>query len=109
MDAQFFEWLDPWWSVAGKDESFRETFSKQFEREVPPGHLLYGLPVRLVARGNGDDCLFEIVDGSGRFAYVHLTWSKGPERLPWPDGEVFESLGEFRTKRMLVDHQDFEE
>jgi hypothetical protein len=108
MDAQFFEWLEPWWSTAGMEESCRDTFKRQFEREVPPGHELYGLPVRLVARGNGDDCLFEITDGSGRFAYVHLTWSKVPERLPWPDGTIFNSLGEFRENRMLIDHQDFE-
>jgi hypothetical protein len=65
------EWLDPWWSTEGHSPEFHETFRKQLELEA-----------KLIARDNGDDALFQILDGSGRVAVVHLTWAKSQERLP---------------------------
>jgi len=45
-------------------------------RELTPGHPMYGLPVAAVARSTAqDDVLFELLDGSGRYAEVHLTWT----------------------------------
>jgi len=49
------EWLDPWWSTEAQEKAFYETFRKQLELEVPPGHVLFGLPVKLIGRGDGDD------------------------------------------------------
>lgn len=100
------EWLDPWWSPANQGEQFYEAFRKQLEREVPPGHCMYGLPVKLLARGNGDDALFQILDGSGRVADVHLTWSKSQERLPWPCAMIYQSLEEWVEKVMLPEHRE---
>jgi phage FluMu gp28-like protein len=101
------QWLDPWCSTEAFDERFRETFRKQLELEVPPGHCMYGLPVRLIARGNGDDALFEILDGSGRVADVHLTWSKCQERLPWPGAAIYQSLEEWVERVMLPEHKEW--
>ncbi len=56
------EWLDPWWPKTGKDEEFHEVFKTQLLREVSCDHPLYALSVRLIARGNGDDSLFAILD-----------------------------------------------
>ncbi|OPY13237.1 MAG: hypothetical protein A4E66_00841 [Syntrophus sp. PtaB.Bin001] len=67
------ELLEPWCSTEKFDSRFHESQFKQLELEVPPGHGLYGLPVRLIGRGNGDDALFEILDGSNRIAVVHLS------------------------------------
>ena len=105
MSAQSIEWLDPWWPTEGFDREFHEAFRNQLELELPPGHAVYGLPVRLIARGNGDDALFEITDGSGRVALVHLTWSKSQERLPWPRAAIFRDLQEFIRQAMIPDHQ----
>jgi hypothetical protein len=64
------EWLEPWNSTEAHDARFHESFREQLEREVPAGHVMYRLPARIIARGNGDDALFEILDGSGRVAEV---------------------------------------
>jgi len=83
---------------------FVEAITKQLEREVPPGHLMYELPVKLIARGNGD-ALFEILDGTGRIADVHLTWSKSEDRLPWPITTLYPSLTEWAATGMDRDHR----
>jgi hypothetical protein len=101
------EWLDPWWSTENHDEEFHEKFRKQLEREVPLGHCMYDLPVRLIARGNGDDALFQILNGTGRVADVHLTWSKSQERLPWPGTTIYSSIEEWAEKVMVPEHKDW--
>lgn len=88
------EWLEPWWSPEEHGEKFYETFKNQLAREVPPGHCMFQLPLRLLARGNGDDSLSEILDGSGRVTEVHLTFSKSQERLPWPITTIYSNLQE---------------
>ena len=73
MSSEPIEYLEPWWSTADQDVVFHEQFHEQLEREVGPGHVLYHVPVRLIARHDAsDDCLFELLDGSGRIAIVHL-------------------------------------
>lgn len=97
-------WLSPWWPTGGMDATFHDTFRHQLEREVPPGHVLYGVPTRLIARGGGDDCLFELLDGSGRLATVHLTWSGGSERLPWPQAWLHDGLEAWAEGVMRPEH-----
>jgi hypothetical protein len=89
------------------DERFKESWQRQLAIEVPPGHVLYDVPVRLLARGNGDDALFELVDGTGRVADVHLTWSKSQERLPWPGTDIYSSLQEWVEKVMIPENQEW--
>lgn len=101
------EWLEPWCSTEQLDSRFHENFIRQLELEVPLGHDMYGLPVRLIGRGDGDDSLFEILDGSNRVAVVHLTWSKGQERLPWPSAEIYKSIDAFTRERMLPEHREW--
>lgn len=101
------EWLEPWWSTDHMPQTFRDTFKKQLELEVGRGHVMYGLPACLIGRGNGDDALFEILDGTGRVADVHLTWSKGTERLPWPITTIYASITEWADTGMIRDHKDW--
>ncbi|MFG0249886.1 MAG: hypothetical protein ACF8OB_13440 [Phycisphaeraceae bacterium JB051] len=109
MASEPIEYLEPWWSTADKDVVFHETFCEQLEREVGPGHVLYHVPVRIIARHNAsDDCLFELLDGSGRVAIVHLTWSRTQERLPWPETIVCDDLQTFVTEHMLPEHEDWQ-
>lgn len=70
---------------------------------------MFGLPVRTAAaRIDSDDFLFEISDGSGRYAVVHLTWKKesSPE---WPHSEIYASFQEWVVKRFIQDVTSFEE
>ena len=101
------EWLEPWWSADELDENVRSGLERQLVLEVPPGHEMFQVPVRLIGRGNGDDALFQILDGSGRVAVVHLTWSKSQERLPWPATTVFLNLKEWADTCMLPEHQEW--
>lgn len=110
QDDPLIEFLDPWWSTAGKDARFHDTFHDQLRREVPPGHVMYGVPARMIARHDAsDDTLFELLDGSGRVAVVHLTWAKRRERLPWPGTDVYPSLRAFAEERMLPEHRAYRE
>jgi len=102
------EWLDPWYSV--EDEPTQVAgMAQELARELPPGHELYGLAVSTLARRDGcDDVLFQIDDGSGRVAMVHLTWTTSPpETLPWPMAAVYPSIEMWMEKCMRPDHDDF--
>jgi hypothetical protein len=100
-------WLEPWWSTENHDEQFHESFRKQLEKEVPPGHCMYKVPARLIARGNGDDALFRLMDGSKRVAEVHLTWAKGQEKFPWPIATIYNSLEEWMEKVMIPEYKEW--
>jgi len=101
------EWLEPWCSTESLPQEFGDKIAQQLAVEVPSGHVMFGLPVKLIARGNGDDALFEILDGTGRIADVHLTWSKSKERLPWPITTIYPSLSEWAATGMVKDHTDW--
>lgn len=75
---------------------------------MPRGHILYGITLKLLARGNGDDALFELLDGSGRVADVHLTWSKSQERLPWPGTDIYRNLNEWCEQVMVSEHKEWQ-
>lgn len=100
-------WLEPWWSTESQDKEFHAAFRLELESEVCREHVLSGISARLIARGNGDDALFELLDGSGRYAVVHLTWARHPEPLPWPVTEIYRSLDSFVNDRMRPEHSQF--
>lgn len=100
------EWLEPWRPTEGQGREFHETFRRELERELSPGHELYGVPVRLIGRhAASDDALFELLDGSGRVAVVHLTWANRPERVPWPETAIYRSLEAWAEQRMRPEHE----
>jgi hypothetical protein len=101
------EWLEPWCSAAQIGEQVAQGLQRQLQTEVPPGHALYGMPVKLLARGKGDDAIFELLDESGRVANVHLTWSTSQERLPWPGTDIYCSLQEWIEKVMVPEHEEW--
>ena len=103
-----FEWLSPWWSTESQDSEFHATFKRELESEVCKDHPLSGIDARLIARGDGDDALFELQDGSGRFAVVHLTWARHPEPLPWPATAMYNSFESFVNERMIPEHSQME-
>jgi hypothetical protein len=88
-------------------ESVALTWAKQLAIEMPPGHALYGVPTKLLARRHDDDALYELLDDSGRVANVHLTSSKTMERLPWPRTDVYASLQEWSDKVMVPEHEEW--
>jgi hypothetical protein len=100
------EWLEPWSSTEDADESYLRTFAEQLARETSRGHELHKIPAKLIARGNGDDALFKILDGSGRVAEVHLVW-QGRQNPPWPASEIYSNLEEWEVKRMIPENKEW--
>lgn len=59
------------WDFANKE------LNSQLEREISPGHVLYGKDVKTIARRqDNDDVLFAVFDADFQYAKVHLTWSQ---------------------------------
>jgi len=103
-------WLVPWHPV-GDDSAQVAGMERELERELSPGHPLFGLPVKTLARRQDcDDVLFALQDGTGRVAVVHLTWTQSPpERPPWPGTTLFQSLEIWAAGGMRSDSEDFGE
>lgn len=81
---------------------------QELRSELAAGHSLYGLPVRTLARRqDNDDVLFQIEDGTGRVAEVHLAWAAKPDRMPFPLSGIYESLEVWATEPMLQSHKEF--
>jgi hypothetical protein len=100
------EWLEPWRPVDDRGEA--AALEAELTRELSSGNPLYGLPVAAVGRrADCDDVLFRLLDGTGRYAVVHLTWSRHAERASWPTTTMYESRENWSAKGMKVDHEAY--
>jgi hypothetical protein len=99
-----FQWVIPWEPL--KDSG--DGFVKELHREMPPSHILHGVPVIAVGhRIDCDDVLFATSDPSKPFAVVHLAWH-GPEtnsKEPWT--ALYESWQDWIDGCHLPDHEDY--
>jgi hypothetical protein len=84
------EWPRPWQHIP-LDQRLR--FEQQLQREVSPGHPLFGVAATAVARGYGDAVLFMLPSHTRPLAVVHLTW-EGPQRDPRPQTEFYDSAAD---------------
>jgi hypothetical protein len=65
--------------------------------------LLYRVP-------RGDDALFQLLDGSGRVAFVHLHWGKAPGRIDdkfRTSTRIYMNFEAFRQQHMLPEHEEW--
>ena len=99
-------WLKPW--LAGKHvtKAACALVEAQLAAETQPGHPLFDVPVRLLARKQGDDALFALLDGSKRVAVVYLQW-QSRQIPPKPRCEIYANLEEWRSDCMVPDHQEW--
>jgi hypothetical protein len=75
----------PWFDLRWRwgTETQRAAMLAELCREASPGHALHGTnPVAVAKCSHCDDVAFE--QGDGKYAVVHLTWSRREERPPWP-------------------------
>jgi hypothetical protein len=102
-----FEWLTPWYPVAGG--AIGAGLEGQLAVEISRRHVLFGETCRLIARREDtDDALFALPDG--RVAEVHLTWSSRTEQDPrWPATAVFGSLEDWARDSMVPLHAELSE
>jgi hypothetical protein len=98
------DWLVPWRPILGSAVGFEAELS----RELAPTHPLFGLKVRALGRrGDTDDVLFELLDGTGRVAVVHLTWrGRVEEDSRWPNTIVYASLQDWFDRRLRAEDED---
>jgi hypothetical protein len=83
------DWPERWQPM---DDAESVPFLAELLRELAQGHLLYGLPLRVVGQRVGTDDIFCLVeDGSGRVADVHLTWKRCADKPPWPSANLYKS------------------
>jgi hypothetical protein len=104
------DWLNPWWSTAGKGEHFHEVFAAQLKLEIGADDPIHGIPAKIIGRGEGDDALFQLLDGTGRVAFVHLQWGKppgGPDVKFRTRSKVYQTLEGFFEQHMLPEHEDW--
>ena len=82
------------WAALDENDECTAVAKKVLLREVGPGHLLYGVPVQAIGRNfAADDVLYRLLDGSGRVADVHLTWTRGgPEQPPYPHTLLYDTV-----------------
>jgi hypothetical protein len=61
------------WFRPDMDET--RSLHAELQRELPPGHILYGVPVVTFATRRGiDDVLFRHQNEPDRFTVIHLSW-----------------------------------
>jgi hypothetical protein len=93
-------YVEPWY--AATDAALVD----ELRRELSKGHVLFGASLAARARRQDrNDVLFEVLDGSGRLAQVHLTYQREADPR-WPSTTVFASEAAWEQS-MLADHQDF--
>ena len=100
-------WLVPWHPIF--DGSPDDGTARELYGEVGPRHVLHGIRARAVAhRQDCDDVLFELLDGTERFAVVHLTFGRHPDQFPqYPSTEIYANWTEFVDRRMKPDALDW--
>jgi hypothetical protein len=63
-----------------EDSGIAAGLHAELQRELPPGHLLFGHAVETFAyRRDQDDVLFRHQDEPDRFTVIHLTWIRKRE------------------------------
>ena len=61
-----------WFESDSEEASIRHA---ELQRELPPGHILYGMSVAVVAHREGtDDILCRHHDDPSHFTVIHLSW-----------------------------------
>jgi hypothetical protein len=93
------------WSTDGLSNGL----AAELTRELGDDHPLRGVRPRAIARRHDrDDVLFALGGGPAPYAVVHLTGSGKAEGPAWPSFEAYESLAEWRRRRMRRDHEEWE-
>lgn len=90
------------WYISGSEEEDR--LNHELQKELPPGHILYKKPVKVIAHRDGasDDILCQHQSDLRKFTVIHLSWSMKEEiNSSFPTVEVngtFENFVEYETK-----------
>jgi hypothetical protein len=96
-----------WRDLRGRsieDADARSRLDRELDREVAPGHALYGHSHEALASCSHCDDVIYTVDDMG-YAVVHLSFPHaGPDRPPWPDTQLLEGWAD--VERYVIDHDE---
>lgn len=83
---------DLWVTIKDDNDYFKEELYKEINKE----HILHNIDINTIARREDcDDVLLFLLDGSERYAVVHLTWSSKMESNSfYPKTRIYDSLTE---------------
>lgn len=91
-----FAWPNQWYEVKSEN---RMALERELSQEISPGHVLFGLSARAVARREDcDDVLFAVA-GSSQVAEVHLVYSSEESRSDWPLTVLYRDLSEWQKEQ----------
>lgn len=62
------------WFIASPEQ--KASLEKELHLELPKGHALFGIPIKIVAHRDGatDDVLCKHLEADDLYSVVHLTW-----------------------------------
>lgn len=81
---------EPWFVLPS---GLRADLETELRKEVAEGHLLWEQVVIAVAKcGHCDRAVFSVEGRYVQWALVHLTWSGGQEKPPWPRASLHGTL-----------------
>lgn len=102
------KWLAPWHQI--EEEHRAEELIEELQQEIGEKHVLYSLPVKPIAYSlDCDDVLYQILDGSNRFAVVSLTYENYLESSPLsPETKIFLKFSDFEIQRMNADNMNWD-
>jgi len=105
MSPLFDSKLPEGWFLSDSEQA--ANFHAELCRELPPGHILYRVPVEVVAHREGtDDILCRHVGNNERLTVIHLTWLMREEIGPnHPTVEVDGNIDDFYAyeRRFSID------
>jgi hypothetical protein len=86
-----------------------KALNDELKKELRNDGLLFSLKINAIAmRCDCDDVLFQLLDGSEKFAEVHLTWSgKTDSNIGWPSTIIYNSLQDWIENKMNIDHIEY--
>lgn len=102
-----YEFLGPWWATDGDGGPWEQMWLNRLQSQVGLDHVMYGLPVRIVGSYRGSNALlFEILDGTGRFAVIGVTSENSEYSFSFPDTTIYPNFEAFKTERMIPEHAE---
>ena len=103
------EFLDPWSATGGDSGPWEQGWLNRLQSQVGPDHPMFGLSLRIVGNYYGADALlFEILDGTGRFAVISVNKQENFEySFSLSDTTIFPNFEAFKTQRMIMDNSEY--
>lgn len=88
---------DELWDIINDNENY---YGNELKKELNKLHVLYGIQLKALARRlDRDDVLFLLLEGTERYAVVHLSWIGKEEKEPqYPLTRLYNNFNDLINK-----------